>query len=189
MYLKCWTQLNVQPPLNASLLKSAIPGSQKSCRGDYLTLVGVCMLSCSVVSDSFATPWDCSLPGSSVHGIFQARIQEWIAISSFRGSCWPRDWTHISQVSWRWEAHSLPLSHWEDSRGHNKVRTKKALFRFWQVSPGKINPVSGQSDETFRIYCSQAGQRDTFIKSILIFSLSWILWWAHHKNSWECIAQ
>ena len=57
MYLKCWTQLNVQPPLNTSLLKSAIPGSQKSCRGDYLTLMGVCVLSHLVVSDSFATPW------------------------------------------------------------------------------------------------------------------------------------
>ena len=32
-----------------------------------------------------------SLPGSSVHGIFQVRILEWIAISSSRGSSWPRD--------------------------------------------------------------------------------------------------
>ena len=31
-------------------------------------------------------PVDCSLPGSSVHGIFQARIQEWVAISFSRGS-------------------------------------------------------------------------------------------------------
>ena len=37
----------------------------------------------SVVSDS-ANPTDSSPPGSSVHGIFQARIQEWVAISSFR---------------------------------------------------------------------------------------------------------
>ena len=36
---------------------------------------------------------DCSLPGFSVHGIFQARILEWIAISFSRGSFWPRDWT------------------------------------------------------------------------------------------------
>ena len=38
-------------------------------------------------------PLDCSLPGSSVHGIFQARILEWIAISSSRGSSSPRDET------------------------------------------------------------------------------------------------
>ena len=42
---------------------------------------------------------DCSPPGSSAHGIFQARILEWVAISSSRGSSWPRDWTQISCVS------------------------------------------------------------------------------------------
>ena len=42
---------------------------------------------------------DCSPPGSSVHGIFQARILEWVAISSSKGSSWPRDWTHVSCIS------------------------------------------------------------------------------------------
>ena len=41
---------------------------------------------------------DCSPPGSSVHEIFQARILEWVAIPSSRGSFPPRDWTHISYV-------------------------------------------------------------------------------------------
>ena len=36
-------------------------------------------------------PMDCSPPGSSVHGVFQASILEWAAISSSRGSSWPRD--------------------------------------------------------------------------------------------------
>ena len=36
-------------------------------------------------------PMDCSLPGSSTHGIFQARILEWVAISFSRGSSQPRD--------------------------------------------------------------------------------------------------
>ena len=39
---------------------------------------------------------DCSLPGSSVRGILQARILEWAAISFSRGSSWPRDWTRVS---------------------------------------------------------------------------------------------
>ena len=38
-------------------------------------------------------PIDCSLPGSSIHGIFQARILEWVAISFSKGSSWPRDLT------------------------------------------------------------------------------------------------
>ena len=40
----------------------------------------------------------CSLPGSSVHGILQARVLEWVAISFSRGSSWPRDRTHVSHI-------------------------------------------------------------------------------------------
>ena len=43
---------------------------------------------------------DFSLPGSSVHGISQARILDWVAISSSRGSSQPRDQTLISYISW-----------------------------------------------------------------------------------------
>ena len=42
---------------------------------------------------------DCSPPGSSVHGILQARILEWVVMPSSRGSSQPRDRTHISYVS------------------------------------------------------------------------------------------
>ena len=45
--------------------------------------------SCPTLCD----PMDCSLPGSSVHKIFQARILEWVAISFSRGSSQPRDQT------------------------------------------------------------------------------------------------
>ena len=43
-------------------------------------------------------PMNCSLPHSSVHGIFQARVLEWVAISFSRGSSWPRDWIQISCI-------------------------------------------------------------------------------------------
>ena len=43
-------------------------------------------------------PMDCSPPGSSVHGIFQARVLEWVAISFSRGSSWPRDRTQVSCI-------------------------------------------------------------------------------------------
>ena len=42
---------------------------------------------------------DCSLPGTSVYGIFQARILEWVAISYSKGSSQPRDQTRVSCVS------------------------------------------------------------------------------------------
>ena len=44
-------------------------------------------------------PMDSSLPDSSIHVIFQARILQWVTISYSRGSSWPREWTHASYVS------------------------------------------------------------------------------------------
>ena len=44
---------------------------------------------------------DCSPPGSSVHGIFQASVLEWVAISFSRRSSQPRDWTRISRIAGR----------------------------------------------------------------------------------------
>ena len=46
-------------------------------------------------------PMNCSLPGSSVHGILQARILEWVAIPFSRSSSWPRDWTLVSCIGGR----------------------------------------------------------------------------------------
>ena len=48
---------------------------------------------------SLCNPMDCSLPGSSAHGILQARILEWVAISSSRDSSWPIEWNCVSPVS------------------------------------------------------------------------------------------
>ena len=49
-----------------------------------------------VMSDSFYHPMVCIPLGSSVHGISEAEIVEWVVISSSSGSSWPRDWTHVS---------------------------------------------------------------------------------------------
>ena len=56
----------------------------------YLKKVKVLVTqSCATLCD----PMDCSLPVSSVHGILQARVLEWVAISFSRGYSQPRDWT------------------------------------------------------------------------------------------------
>ena len=57
----------------------------------------------------FATPWTVARQGASVHGIFQARILEWVAISSSRRSSQPRDWTSVSCLLLHWQADSSPL--------------------------------------------------------------------------------
>ena len=53
--------------------------------------------SLSVMSDSL-WPHDWGLPGSSIHGIFQARILKWVSICFSRGSSQPRDRTQVSRV-------------------------------------------------------------------------------------------
>ena len=68
----------------------SLVGSSRAC---------VCVCVCLLVTQSYpilSDPMDCSSPGSSVNGISQARVLEWVAILSSRGSSWPRNWTHIS---------------------------------------------------------------------------------------------
>ena len=61
-------------------------------------------------SPTLCDPMDYSLPGSSVHGILQARIVEWIAISLSRGS------SRLNLHLLHWQVDSLPLSHQESPR-------------------------------------------------------------------------
>ena len=57
---------------------------------------------------------DCSLPGSSVHGVSQAKVLEWVAIAFSRGSFQPREQTHISCIGrwilYHWAAREIPLN-------------------------------------------------------------------------------
>ena len=61
------------------------------------------MYVCSVTQSCLTlfNPMDCRLPGSSVHGIFQARILEWVAISFSTASSLARDWTRVSCLAGR----------------------------------------------------------------------------------------
>ena len=56
------------------------------------------LLCCAQLCSTFCNPLDCNPPGSSVHGISQASILEWLVISSSKGSSWPRNRTCVSYV-------------------------------------------------------------------------------------------
>ena len=93
----------------------SLSGSLQRCSGSHPHLSSIlqassltCVCVCHV---QLCDPMDCSLPGSSIHGIFQARILEWVAISFARASSRPRDWTCVSCISCigRWVLYQVSL--------------------------------------------------------------------------------
>ena len=70
-------------------------------RSQNLTVVGwMCLCTKSLQLWTLCDPINCDLPGSSVHGILQARILEWVAISSSRASFPTKDRTHVIYASY-----------------------------------------------------------------------------------------
>ena len=85
---------------------------------EYIIVVCVCVCVCECVCAqsclTLCNPMDYSLPGSSVHGILQARMLEWVAISFVRVSSQPSNWTLVScvgrQILYHWATWEvLPL--------------------------------------------------------------------------------
>ena len=75
------------------------PSEPNCCRQMHIEKCKSESFSCSVLSDSLQTPLDCSLPGSSLHGILQTRILEWVDLPFSRGSFSPREWTQVSCIA------------------------------------------------------------------------------------------
>ena len=91
----------------------------------------VCQWSVAQACLTLWDPTDCSLPGSSVCGILQARILELVAISYFRGSSQPKDQTYISCIG-RWV-----LYHWSSL----VIQTVKNLPAMWEQRRQKHKSV------------------------------------------------
>ena len=66
----------------------------------YISIIGLNVCVCAQSCPALCNPMHCWLPGSSVNGILQARILEWVAFSYSREFFQPSDRTHISRVSW-----------------------------------------------------------------------------------------
>ena len=99
----------------------------------------------------FETPWTVSYPpGSSVHGIFQARILEWVAISYSRGSSHPRDRTRCLLRLLNWQANYLPLHHLGSQSSWVKHK-REVLTGPWvghRINSGLENSTVGKADKS-----------------------------------------
>ena len=85
--------------------------------------VWVCACVCSVAKScpTLCDPMDCSLPGSPLHGIFQARILEWVAIPSPGNFLTQGSNPHLPY----WQANSLPLRHLGSRRWHEDMQGRR----------------------------------------------------------------
>ena len=74
-------------------------------------ICGVCVCTCAQSCPTLCNPVDSRPPGSSVHGIFSARILEWVAVSNSRGPPWPRNRICLLPLLHllHWQVDSLPL--------------------------------------------------------------------------------
>ena len=75
---------------------------------------------------------NCSPPGSSVHGIIQAKILQWVAISFSRGPSWPRDQTHVSCIG-RWTLYYYATR--EANNVDNRLQQTKKIKQEKAVPP------------------------------------------------------
>ena len=106
---------------------------------------------CPTVCD----PMDCSPPGSTVHGILQARILERIAMPSSRGSSGPRDWTWISWISC--------IGRWVLFQQHD-LRCKPLKLSYWILGPSSLSFTDKCSINVCRL-------RSIAIKNIILSHL------------------
>ena len=105
-----------------------------------LNVVVVVIYSLNPIWLFFCNPRDCSLPGSSVHGISQPRIVEWIATSFSWGSSPPGDQTHISCTAGRFfttETSGKLFLPWNEGsfsqeKSWGKQYRARKKFRCWQ---------------------------------------------------------
>ena len=107
------TELQLSPAHGSVKLQEGIQLGAEFCLPSYFPFYSHCSFLlwtalrgwhgpvCSVAHScpTLCHPMDGSSPGSSVHGTFQARILEWVAIFYSRGSALPRDRTHVSCIS------------------------------------------------------------------------------------------
>ena len=75
---------------------------------DAMSLIGIVKVKVALSCLTHCDPIGCSLPGSSVHGILQARILEWVAFPFSRGSSQPEDQTQVSLIAGEGAEPALP---------------------------------------------------------------------------------
>ena len=104
-------------------------------------------------------PMGYNLLVSSIRGIFQARILEWVAISSSKGSSWPRDWTQVSRIAGRlftiWASREADVRQAEIRYHYTSIemanRKNSVNFKCWRKC-GAIRFIVGGNTNWYSLF-------------------------------------
>ena len=136
-------------------------------------------------------PMDYRMPGSSVHGILQARVLQWFGMPSSSGSFWPRDWTLISYVS-RIGGQVLYHKHY---LGSPNMSIEYHKHNHQRISKGKVgtsfasNLTLGRTHLGWNWMYSHHGSYIEGTRSKVIFlTLSWHIQWRELLRSFNTFA-
>ena len=108
---------------------SPVPPSAQCCWPHPLTGVAAEQVLVSWSCPTLCNPMNLGLPGFSVHGILQARILEWAAISYSRRSCPPRDQTQVSRIAGSFSTIQNPFP-WKLSQRHHPKQAAGLLMNW-----------------------------------------------------------
>ena len=128
--------------------------------------------SCPTLCD----PMDHSLPGSSIHGIFQARVLEWVAISFSRGSSQPRDWTQVFRITG--SCFIIPYNKLINVNKHVSLISVNHYSKLWNPRRSLWEPLSGTgwSDRCQPVIDLKLASEWWAVFTIVSFSQSYTRW-------------
>ena len=146
---------------------------------DLMLAAAICCL-VAQLCPTLCDPMDCSPPGSSIHGIFQARILEWIAMPFSRGSSQPRVRTLTSYIIWE--------THRQLNRSFNNIRTEHLGKKAKEMFKWNRAFKSGQKWKKVALYilciqtCNSAACRGT----LFCLFLPWRQWKSSRSDVFVC---
>ena len=140
-----------------------------------IVAVDICHYYCCLVTKPRLALWDpmdCSLPGSSVCCILQARLLEWVALFFSRGSSQPRDWTYVSCIAGRFFTTEPPGK----PQGKDLTRKKQEQRQVSEFSSPPWSHALPHGIILFRLLCALLQACDLYSAlsiSFLFFPSPW----------------
>ena len=119
-----------------------------------------CWFSCPVMSDS-VQPYG---QGSSVHGVFQARILEWVVFSFSSGTSWPKDQTQVSCIAGNL-LHCRQILYWLSHHYHSNNRTNlDSVLRSKDITlPTKIHYSQSYGFSNSHVWMWELYYKDSWV--------------------------